>query len=188
VDFFRSRAIPALAFLAAAGVAHAADCAAIKGNYAEESTEKIDGMPLSLSSFAPMKEGSKLVKREATQGPAPSFGGSGKVMQRPKVTKLAASVDVSYGGELKLRYLDASGKELLDTTNTTPRRWHCVNGRLERKFQMASGLGDVMRTEEVVQVLSAAPGGDLTLAESRKTIEGPKGPVQSREVHFKRLK
>ena len=53
---------------------------------------------------------------------------------------------------------------------------------------MATGLGEVMRTEEVEQVLMGAMGGDLTLVESRKVIDGPKAAPQSREVHFKRLK
>jgi len=188
VDFLRARAIPALALLAAAGIAHAADCKALHGVYQDDSVEKIDGTPRSLSSFAAIKDGSKLYRREASSGPAPSFGGSGQVMQRPKVTKLVSTVEFKYGPELKLKFLDASGNLLVESQSTTPRRWNCVEGRLERKFQMATGLGDIMRTEEVEQVFKGSAGGDLTLVESRKTIEGPKAPSQSREVHFKREK
>ena len=188
MDFFRSRAIPALALLAAAGIAQAADCKAIHGVYQDDSIEKIDGTPRSLSSFAPIKDGSKLYKREPASGPAPSFGGSGQVMQRPKVTKLVQTVDVSYGPELRFKYLDAGGTLLVQSQSTTPRRWQCVNGRLERKFEMATGLGDIVRNELVEQAFVGTAGGDLTLIESRKTIEGPKAAPQSREVHFKRVK
>jgi len=171
-----------------AGAACAEDCKAIHGVYQDDSVEKIDGSPRSLSSFADIKDRSKLTRQEAAKGPAPTFGGSGQVMQRPKVTKLVSTVDVRYGGELTFRYLDESGKLLVESRSITPRRWQCVGGHLERKFQMASGLGDVMRTEEVQQSFSAAPGGDLTLKESRKVIEGPKAEPQAREVHFKRVK
>jgi hypothetical protein len=189
VDFIRSRAIPALAILAAVGAAHAADCKALHGVYQDDSVEMIDGSPRSLSTFAPPKDRSKLVMREAAPGPAPTFGGgSGQVMQRPKVTKLVSTVNVSYGPELKFRFLDAAGNVLAESQSTTPRRWHCVDGHLERKFQMATGLGEVMRTEEVEQVFKGGAGADLTLVESRKTIDGPKGAPQAREVHFKRVK
>jgi hypothetical protein len=188
MDFLRSRAVPALALLVAAGFARA-DCSAIHGVYADDSVEKIDGSPRSLSSFAATKDRSKLVHQEAASGPKPSFGGSsGQVMQRPKVTKLVTSAEVKYGPELKFRFLDADGKLLVESQSITPRRWQCVSGRLERRYQMATGLGDVMRTEEVEQVLMGAKDGDLTLVESRKVIEGPKAAPQSREVHFKRMK
>jgi hypothetical protein len=188
MDFLRSRAVPALALLVAAGFARA-DCSAIHGVYADDSVEKIDGAPRSLSSFAASKDRPKLVHQEPASGPKPTFGGSsGQVMQRPKVTKLVASVDVRYGPELRLRFLDADGKLLVESHSTTPRRWQCVSGRLERRYQMATGLGEVVRTEEVEQVLMGAKDGDLTLVESRKVIEGPKAAPQSREVHFKRVK
>jgi hypothetical protein len=169
-------------------MAQAADCGSIKGIYLDDSVEKFDGSPRSLSSFAATKDRSKLVRQEAAKGPAPTFGGSGQVIQRPKVTKLVSTVDVRYASELKFRFLDAEGKLLVESESITPRRWQCVSGRLERKFQMATGLGDIMRTEEVQQVLMAPPDGDLTLIESRKVIEGPKAPEQSREAHFKRAK
>jgi hypothetical protein len=188
VDFLRTRAIPALALAAFTVAAHAADCKSVQGIYADDSVEKIDGSPRSLSSFAAQKDRSKLTHQEPVSGPKPSFGSSGQVMQRPKVTKLVSTVDLRYGPELKLRFLDESGKLLVESQSLTPRRWQCVNDRLERKFQMATGLGDIMRTEEVQQVLMAPPDGDLVLIESRKVIEGPKGPEQSHEVHFKRVK
>src|SRR5205814_5614039 len=139
-----------------------------------DSVEKIEGAPRSLSSFAATKDRSKLVRQEAASGPKPSFGGSsGQVMQRPKVTKLVTSAEVRYGAELKFRFFDAEGKLLVESESITPRRWKCVSDRLERHYQMATGLGDIMRTEEVEQVLIGAKDGDLTLVESRKVIEGP---------------
>jgi hypothetical protein len=188
VDLLRAGAIPALAIAAAIALDARADCAAINGTYADESVEKFDGSPRTLSSFAPSKDRSKLFHQEKATGPAPTFGGSGQVMQRPKTTKLVATVELVYESELTFHFRDASGKELLKSQSTTPRRWRCVAGRLERKFQMATGLGEVMRTEEVQQAIMAGPGGDLTLVESRKVIEGPKTPGESREAHFKRVK
>lgn len=188
MDLFRARTIPALvtaATLAAAGAAHA-DCSAINGTFADESVEKVDGTPRALSSFAAAKDRSKLFHQERT-GPAPSFGGSGTVMTRPKVTRLVQSVNVVYGAELQFRYLDSAGKVLAESNSITPRRWRCVSGRLERKFQVATGLGEVMRTDETEQVLMAAPGGDLTLVETTTVVDGPKAAPKRSEVRFKRV-
>ena len=185
MDVFRSRAIPALAALLLAGAAHA-DCSAIQGTFADESVEKVDGAPRTLSAFAAFKDRPKLFRQERT-GPSPTFGGSGPVMSRPKITRLAETVAVKYGPELNLRFLDAGGNVLLQTNTTTPRRWRCVEGRLERKFQGAVGLGETVRTEETQQVLQAAPGGDLVLVETVVVTDGPKAPPKRPEVHFKRV-
>ncbi len=185
MDFLRARAIPALAALLLAGAAHA-DCSAIQGTFSDESLEKVDGVPRTLSSFAAAKDRAKLFRQERS-GPAPTFGSSGQVMSRPKITRLAETVAIKYGPELNLRFLDDSGNVLLQTSNTTPRRWRCVSGRLERKYQVATGLGDVMRTEETEQVLMAAPSGDLVLVETSALVDAPKAPPKRTEVRFKRV-
>jgi hypothetical protein len=185
LDFLRPRAIPALAFSLSVLAAHA-DCSAINGTYLDESMEKVGGAPLTLSSFVGSKDRAKLFHTERS-GPPPSFGGPGQLMSRPKVTRLAEKVTVIYGPELKLRFVDASGKVLVETQNVTPRRWRCVGGRLERKFQVASGLGEVMRTEETEQVLMAAPAGDLAFIETAKVVDGPTAPERRTEARFKRL-
>jgi hypothetical protein len=187
VDFFRPRAIQALTFLfCAAAIAAHADCAGINGNYKDESLEKVDGAPLTLSSFASPKERSRLVRQEST-GSKPTFGGTGQVMTRPKTVKLVTTVTIRYSTELNLRYLDASGALLVEAARTSPTRWKCVAGRLERKFKTMSGLGDVMRGEEIEQVLMAAPGGDLVFTETTTVVEGPKAPQKRTEAHFKRV-
>jgi hypothetical protein len=185
VDVFGPRAIPALAFSLAFGAAHA-NCSAINGTYLDESIEKVNGAHVTLSSFASAKDRAKLFHTERS-GPPPSFGGSGQLMARPKVTRLAEKVTLTYGPELKLRYVDASGKVLVETQNVTPRRWRCVAGRLERKYQVATGLGEVMRTEETEQVLMAPAGGDLVLVETVTISEGPATPPRRTEARFKRI-
>ena len=186
MDFLGARAIPALAFALSALAAHA-DCSAINGTYHDESVEKAEGAPArTLSAFAAAKDRARLFHTERT-GPAPAFGGSGQVMSRPKVTRLVDKVTLAYGPELKLRYLDAGGKTLAEVQNVTPRRWRCVGGRLERKFQVAIGLGDVMRTEDTEQVLMAPAGGDLVLVETVSISDGPPAPPRRTEVRFKRV-
>ena len=188
MDFLRPRAIQALAVVVTCGaIAAHANCSAVDGMYDDESIDKLDGIAQSLTSFASPKDRSRLVRQEQA-GPKPTFGGSGGVMQRPKTVKLASRVAITYGTELKLRYLDASGKLLVETSSVTPRKWNCVSGRLERKFQTMSGLGNVMRTEEVEQVLMAAPGGELTFIETTTVVEGPKSAPKRAEVRFRRVK
>lgn len=188
MDILGPRAIQALALWAACGtIAAHAGCGSINGAYADDSVEKLDGVPRTLSSFASPRERARLVHQEQS-GPKPTFGGTGQVMQRPKTVKLVARVEVAFAAELKLRYLDESGKLLAETMSTTPRKWNCIGGRLERKFQTASGLGEVMRTEEIVQVLSAEPGGDLALIETSRFVDGTKAAPKETQVHFKRLK
>ena len=50
-----------------------------------------------------------------------------------------------------------------------------------------SGLGEAIRTEELEQVLMAAPGGDLVLIETTTVVDGPKSAPKRVEVHFKRV-
>ena len=159
----------------------------MKGIYSDDSLEKFDGVPKTLSSFASPRERNKLVRQEAG-GAKPSFGGSGQVIQRPKIVKLVSAVEVFYRDELKLVFIDSAGKALAQSDILTPRRWRCVSGRLERKFQMASGVGDVIRTDEIEQVLMAAPGGDLTLIETITVVGDAKAAPKRTEAHFSRVK
>jgi hypothetical protein len=188
LDFHRPRAGPSLGILIlAASFAARADCGGVNGTYADESVEKPNGSPMTLSSFATHQARAKIVRQEAT-GSQPSFGGSGQVMQRPKIVKLTDRATVMFRDELKFRYLDPSGKPLAESVSTTPRPWRCVSGRLERKFEMASGLGDVVRTEQIEQVFMAAPSGDLIFVETAAVVSGPKAPPRKTEASFKRLK
>lgn len=187
MDFFRARAIQALGvFVTCGAIAAQADCSAINGTYEDESIDKHDGIAQSLTSFASPKDRARLVRQERT-GTKPTFGSGGAVMQRPKTVKLVSRVGITYGAELTLRYLDASGKLLAETSSVTPRKWNCVSDRLERKFQTMSGLGNVMRTEQVEQVLMAAPGGDLAFIETTTVVEGPKTAPKRSEARFKRM-
>ena len=160
----------------------------MNGIYSDESVEKFDGVPKTLSSFASPRERNKLTRREEAGGAKPGFGGSGQVMQRPKIVKLVSSVAVTYRDELKLLFIDAAGKPLAESDSLTPRRWNCVSGRLERKFQLASGIGDVIRTDEIEQVLMAAPGGDLSFIETATTLGDALARPKRTEVRFKRVK
>ena len=45
-----------------------------------------------------------------------------------------------------------------------------------------------MRTEEVEQVLMAAPGGELTVIETTRVVEGPRTAPKRTEVRFSRVK
>jgi hypothetical protein len=187
LDFFRPRAIPALGILIlASSLAARADCGAVNGIYADESTEKPGGVSMTLSSFASHQARGKIMRQEQP-GSKPAFGGSSQVMQRPKTVKLFDRVGVVFSSELKFRFLDAAGKPLAESMSTTPRPWRCVSGRLERRFEIASGLGDVMRTEQTEQVFMAAPGGDLAFIETATVTQGPKAPPRRTEFHFKRL-
>ena len=187
MDFLRARAIQALVTLVAAAAPGAqANCSAMNGTYVDDSVEKIEGSPRTLSSFASPKDRARLVRREQS-GPKPTFGGPSQVMQRPKTVKLVSRVALLHGAELKFRFFDESGVLLAETSSITPRKWNCVSGRLERKFQTMSGLGEAIRTEELEQVLMAAPGGDLVLIETTTVVDGPKSAPKRVEVHFKRV-
>ena len=188
MDFLGPRAGPALAaLLLAAGSAHAA-CTPLDGTFKVESLEKPDGMHRSLTEFASDKERAKLFKREGSAPMPQGFGGTG-TRARPKVTALAATVDIKTSAEgAQLVFHDAAGKVLSHATiGAVPARWKCVSGRLERKYETTGGLGDNIRTERTEQVLFAAPGGDLTFAETIAVVSKTPPAPRKVEVRFPRV-
>jgi len=186
VDLLRTRAIPALILAALAlPCAAADDCKPVNGTYAYQSAAPRNGVIEYLSNFVVgSKEKAKLFRREAAT--APSFGGS-QVMSRPKVTHLASSATLTHDAKgTRLKFVDAEGKELVEAGIDSP-RWKCVGSHLERTSQRTSGLGDLIRTEKIVETLQRDPAsGDLVYIETATVVKPAAGPAKQSEAHFKR--
>ena len=191
MDFLRSRAAAALAAAIALPSAYAADCTALNGTYAAESVEKADGAPRGLESFVPDRARSQLFRREqAPEAAKPQGLGGAQPRARPaRAVRLASSVRVTYAaGAARLRFLDAEGKVLIDTSMVNqPAAWKCAGERLERSFETMGGLGNAVRTERTVQALSRTAEGDLVLAETTTVVKPAPGAPRTSEFRFKRL-
>jgi hypothetical protein len=173
--------------LVVAAPAAAADCSALNGTFSDESAERFEGAPRTLTEFAAARIRAKLFKSETPPAPQ-GLAGSG-VRQRPKVTRLAQSVRITAkGDQVTVSYLDAAGNVLAQSPiNASPAPWRCVSGRLERHYQTIGGLGERVRTERTEQALFAAAGGDLSFVESTTVKEAPAVPARRVEARFKRL-
>ena len=170
MDLFRPRAIPALIAALALPCAAAADCAALQGTYrfaAASGEGKLSDLTMS-------RERSKLFRvDEKGTGPG-SFAGS-QVIQRRKVTPIAETAALAHSAKgTRLRYMDAAGKTLAETTIDDTGRWKCQGNRLERSRERTAGLGDEIRSEKVVETLERNTAGDLVLRET-VTILRPAG-------------
>ena len=164
MDLLRPRAIPAL-IAALACTCAAADCASLQGTYRFKAA---GGGEAKLSDLTLSRDRSKLYHVDE-KGTGPS---SGQPIRRGKVTWLAETAALTHNGkETRLRFMDAAGKTLAETTINDTGRWSCNGDRLERSKERTAGLGDAVRAEKVVETLARNPAGDLVLRET-VTIAG----------------
>jgi hypothetical protein len=181
------RFVCALLCLAWVGLAHAADgCDALNGTYQYQSVAPRNGIPEYLSNFVQGVAKHKLMKTDHSGGPK-GLGGGG-TMARPKTTHLATTATLTHSpGGNKLKFLDAEGKALVEMEADFGGKWTCKGARLERRNDRAAGLGNVLRTERVEEVLSKDAGtGDLLYTETITVVEPPgKGAPTKSEARFK---
>ena len=172
MDLLRPRAIPALIALAALPSA-AADCASVQGTYRYKSAGP--GESVSLSVLTLSKERSKLFRVD-DKGTAPgSLTGGGQPVRAPKVTSLAETATLIHTAkDTRLRFTDAAGKTLAEMTVNDIGRWSCKGKHLERSRERTAGLGDAIRTENVVETLERNDAGDLVL-KTTVTVVSPPG-------------
>ena len=179
MDFFRTRAVPALIALIAASGAHGA-CEALDGTYRYEATALVEERPRYLSDLTLGPERRKLMRSEApTRGEG--LGGT-QPRSRPKVTHLAATgtlAPVARGATIEFR--DAHGKAL--ATIGIGEGWRCKGDALERDSERTAGLGDNIRTERVQERLSKS-GRDLLYTESVTVVDPVGGKPKKTEIRF----
>jgi hypothetical protein len=179
VDLLRPRAVPALIAALALPCA-AADCTSLQGTYrfsAASGEARLSDLTLS-------RERSKLFRVDE-KGTGPSSLGGGLVIQRRKVTPIAETAALTHSSKgTRLRYMDAAGKTLAETPIDDTGRWACKGNHLERSRERTAGLGDVIRSEKVVETLERNAAGDLVLRET-VTVLNPKGiPPKVTETRF----
>ena len=180
MDFLRPRAIPALIAALTLPCA-AADCAALKGTYRFTSAGTGEAK---LSDLTLSRERSKLFRVDE-RGTGPGSLAGSNVIQRHKVTPIAESAALTHSAKgTRLRYMDAAGKTLAETTIDDTGRWACKGNRLERSRERTAGLGDVIRSEKVVETLERNAAGDLLLRETVTVLEPPGGRPRIIESRF----
>jgi hypothetical protein len=180
VDFLRPRAIPALIAALACGSA-AADCAPLQGTYRFASAGAGE---TKLSDLTLSRERSKLFRVD-DKGTGPSSFGGGNVIQRRKVTPIAESAALIHSAKgTRLRFMDAGGKTLAETTIDDTGRWACKGNRLERGRERTAGLGEEIRTEKVVETLERNAAGDLVLRETVTVLKPPGSQPRVTESRF----
>lgn len=187
MDFLRPRAVPALIALAAAlapwAAAAATGCAALDGVYEDRAVALRQGMSEHLTNLVDGPQKAQLFRREG-QGPK-SLAPSGP-MARPKITHLAATAKLAWNpAGTKLTFMDAEGKALATLGIDASGRWTCRAGRLERRSTRTAGLGDVLRTERVEEVLERDAKGDLVYSETVTVVEPPGGKPKRSEARFR---
>ncbi len=175
----------ALCAFALAGAVARAQCSNLDGTYEYQSVAPRNGIPEYLSNLAHGPEKAKLFVREGAAGPK-GLAQQGP-MARPRIRHLATRARLAYGAAgTKLHFLDAQGKPIAALGIDFPDRWACRNGRLERRGQRTSGLGDVLRTERVEETLARDAAGDLVYTETVTTVDPPGGPAPRRsEARFR---
>ena len=100
-------------------------------------------------------------------GGAPKGLSGGGVLSRPKITHLASAVTVTFAAKgTKMRFLDAQAKPIVEIGIDFPDKWTCKVGRLERRNERTTGLGEVLRTEKVEETLSREASGELVYVET----------------------
>lgn len=186
MDLLRSRTVPALiAALCVPAFAGAADCSALEGTYRFKSVGPGESRQLSDLTFG--REINKLYRIDA-QGSAPGTLNPTQTMRRPKTTLLASSVAVIHSaGRTRFRFMDSAGATLVEMGIDAPVRWTCNAGRLERSAERTAGLGNVIRTERVEEVLSRAAAGDLVYLETVTVVDPPGARPVRREARFPRV-
>jgi hypothetical protein len=179
MDLFRPRAIPALIAAFALPCA-AADCAALQGTYRYMSATggtKLSDLTLS-------RDRSKLFRVDE-KGTGPKALGGGEAIKRPRITLLAETAALIHNGrETRLRFMDAAGKTLAETTINDTGRWACKGDHLERSKERTAGLGDAIRTEKVVETLERSAAGDLLLRETVTIVDAAGAKPKVSEARF----
>ena len=172
MDLLRPRAIPAL-IAALAATCAAADCASLQGTYKYKSAGP--ATELKLSDLSMSRERSKLYRVEE-KGSSPGALTGGYMIQRPKTTPLAETVTLAHSAkDTRLKFMDAAGKPLAEMTINDTGRWSCKGNHLERSKERTAGLGDVIRTEKVVETLEKNAAGDLVYRETASVAGAPPG-------------
>ena len=180
MDVVRPRAIPAL--IAALGCAcAAADCASLQGNYRFKAAGNEEAR---LSDLTLSRERNKLYRVD-DKGTGPSSLAGGQPIRRGKVTWIAETAALKHTAqETRLRFMDAAGKTLAETTINDTGRWSCKGDRLERSRERSAGLGEVVRTERVVETLERNAAGDLVLRETVTVVNPPGAGPKVTESRF----
>jgi hypothetical protein len=186
VDLLSSRAVPALiAALCVPAFAGAADCSALEGTYRFKSVGPGESRQLSDLTFG--REVNKLYRLDA-QGSAPGALNPTQPIRRPKTTLLASTVAVTHSaGRTRFRFMDSAGATLVEMGIDAPVRWTCNADRLERSVERTAGLGNAIRTERVVEVLSRTDAGDLLYLETVTVIDPPGAKPIRHEARFPRV-
>jgi len=181
VDLLRPRAIPALIAALALPCA-AADCSTLAGTYRFKSAGP--AMDAKLSDLSMSRERSKLYRVEE-KGSGPGALSGGNLIQRPKTIPLAETVALTYTAkDTRLKFMDAAGKPLAEMTINDTGRWSCKGGRLERSKERTAGLGDIIRTEKVVETLERNAQGDLVYKEAASVVGAKDAAPKITEARF----
>jgi hypothetical protein len=184
VDFFRSRAIPALiASLCVFAAQAAVDCASLEGTFAFAATKPAapGEPPETLADFTTGKERSKLYRMDSTLASWKESGLSRHPVSSALATKAALKRAPT---KTTLQFMDAQGKVLAELGIDELGRWSCKGGNLERRSERTAGVGNVIRTERVDEALERNPAGDL-VHRTTVTVLEPKGiKPSSRESVF----
>jgi len=181
VDLLRPRAIPALIAALALPCA-AADCSTLAGTYRFKSAGP--AMDAKLSDLSMSRERSKLYRVEE-KGSGPGALSGGNLIQRPKTLPLAETVALTYSAkDTRLKFMDAAGKPLAEMTINDTGRWSCKGGHLERSKERTAGLGDMIRTEKVVETLERNPQGDLVYKEAASVVGAKDAKPKVTEARF----
>lgn len=181
MDFLRPRAIPAL-IAALAATCAAADCASLQGTYQYQSAGPASA--LKLSDLSMSRERSKLYRVEQ-KGSSPGAISGGSLIQRPKTTPLAHTVALVHSAkDTRLKFMDAAGKPLAEMTINDTGRWSCKASHLERRKERTAGLGDMIRTEKVVETLERNGQGDLVYKEAASVVGAKDTAPKVTEARF----
>ena len=181
MDLLRPRAIPALIAALALPCA-AADCSTLAGTYRFKSAGP--AMDAKLSDLSMSRERSKLYRVEE-KGSGPGALSGGNLIQRPKTIPLAETVALTYSAkDTRLKFMDAAGKPLAEMTINDTGRWSCKGGRLERSKERTAGLGDIIRTEKVVETLERNAQGDLVYKEAASVVGAKDAAPKITEARF----
>ena len=181
MDLLRPRAIPALIAALALPCA-AADCTTLAGTYRFKSAGP--AMDAKLSDLSMSRERSKLYRVEE-KGSGPGALSGGNLIQRPKTIPLAETVALTYSAkDTRLKFMDAAGKPLAEMTINDTGRWSCKGGHLERSKERTAGLGDIIRTEKVVETLERNAQGDLVYKEAASVVGAKDAAPKITEARF----
>ena len=181
MDLLRPRAIPALIAALALPCA-AADCTTLAGTYRFKSAGP--AMDAKLSDLSMSRERSKLYRVEE-KGSGPGALSGGNLIQRPKTIPLAETVALTYSAkDTRLKFMDAAGKPLAEMTINDTGRWSCKSGHLERSKERTAGLGDIIRTEKVVETLERNAQGDLVYKEAASVVGAKDAAPKITEARF----